>query len=395
MIGVTGTNGKTTVTTVIKQLLEAHGERTGLIGTIGIQIGSEEIAASHTTPESRDLSELLAEMVKAGVRTCVMEVSSHSLALDRVAAIDYDVAVFTNLTQDHLDFHHTMEEYFKAKQILFNGLRDTAVAVTNADDAYGERMIEETVANAHRYGVVKPGAEPREQHADLYATNVELGLTGSRFTVRKRYSEEKADFETSLVGEFNVENLLAAISALYFGVEGFSLDVLADLIKNVKPVRGRFESVPLPNEATAIVDYAHTPDALQNVLSTARSLARGKLITVFGCGGDRDRAKRPLMGKIAAELSDCAIVTSDNPRTEDPSAIIAEILAGIPVGRRQRVEVEPERAKAIAQALALAESGDAVVIAGKGHETYQILGTEKHHFDDREEVERWIKSRPA
>lgn len=393
MIGVTGTNGKTTATNILKQLLEARGDRVGLIGTIGNFIGSTAIEASHTTPESRDLSELLARMVNEGVSTCVMEVSSHSLVLDRVAAIPFDIAVFTNLTQDHLDFHHTMEAYFKAKQILFNRLGDTAVAITNADDPYGERMIEETVATAHRFGVVKPGAQPSEQHADLYATNVELRLSGSRFTVRKRYSEEKAEFETKLVGEFNVENLLAAISALYFGVEGFSLEVLARGVRTVQPVRGRFEAMELPNGATAIVDYAHTPDALENVLSTARDLTRGSVIVVFGCGGDRDKTKRPMMGKIASELADRVIVTSDNPRTEEPDEIIAEIMAGIPEDRRLSVEVQSDRAGAIESALDGSKSGDAVIIAGKGHEDYQIVGKEKHHFDDREQVERWIKSR--
>jgi UDP-N-acetylmuramoyl-L-alanyl-D-glutamate--2,6-diaminopimelate ligase len=392
MIGVTGTNGKTTVTNVLKQILEARCERTGLIGTIGIFIGDESVEATHTTPESRDLSEILAKMVQAGVTTCVMEVSSHSLALDRVYAIDYSIAVFTNLTQDHLDFHHTMEDYFRAKQILFNRLRDTAVAVTNADDPYGERMIEETVATAHRYGRVSSGASPLDQHADLYATNLELGLDGTRFVVRKRYSEEMATFETRLVGEFNVENLLAAISALYFGMEGYSLESLAGDVQNVQPVRGRFESVSLSNGRTAIIDYAHTPDAMQNVLSTVRRLTTGRVIAVFGCGGDRDRAKRPQMGRIACELSDLVIVTSDNPRTEDPGAIIGEIMEGIPVERRGAVHVEPDRSAAIRMAIESAGAGDAIAILGKGHETYQIVGTQKHHFDDREQVLRFEKT---
>jgi UDP-N-acetylmuramoyl-L-alanyl-D-glutamate--2,6-diaminopimelate ligase len=322
-----------------------------------------------------------------------MEVSSHSLALDRVAAIDFDIAVFTNLTQDHLDFHHTMEEYFNAKQILFNRLTDTAVAVTNADDPYGERIIENTVATAHRYGVVARGAEPREQHADLYATNVTLGLEGSTFTVRKRYSEERADFRTRLIGEFNIENLLAAISALYFGIEGYSLESIASLVTDVTSVRGRFESVAVPGGTTAIIDYAHTPDALQHVLETTRSLTKGTVITVFGCGGDRDKTKRPEMGRIAAELADRIFITSDNPRTEDPLTIIDQIVAGVPADLRSKVEVIPDRASAIQAALDLAQAGDAVVVAGKGHETYQIIGKEKHHFDDREQVQDWIKSR--
>jgi UDP-N-acetylmuramoyl-L-alanyl-D-glutamate--2,6-diaminopimelate ligase len=379
MVGVTGTNGKTTVSNIIRQLLEARGEKTGLIGTIGIQIGEEEIPATHTTPESRDISELIARMVKEDVTSCVMEVSSHALALDRVAALDFDIAIFTNLTQDHLDFHHTMEEYFAAKRKLFDGLKDTAVAITNADDPRGFDIVSKTNANAHSYGM---------QGADLVASDINLSATGSTFKVEKRYSDERAEFHSPLIGAFNVENLLAAIGALYFGVEGYSLEVLAELVPKIKPVRGRFETVHLPNGVTAIVDYAHTPDALENVLQTLGQVKESgnRIITVFGCGGDRDALKRPQMGSIAAKLSDHVIVTSDNPRSEDPRAIIDQILGGISNSEKAKVEVEPDRAKAIAKGLNLAKSSDLVLIAGKGHETYQIVGTERHHFDDREEV---------
>ncbi len=379
LIGVTGTNGKTTVTHLIKQLLEARGERVGIIGTVGIQIGTVEIEATHTTPESRDISEMLSRMVAEGVKTCVMEVSSHALALDRVAALDYDIAAFTNLTQDHLDFHHTMEEYFAAKRKLFDSLKDTAIAITNADDPYGIGMVANTVANSHTYGIAN--------EADLRASDVRLSIEQSEFLVRKRYSEERASVRSALIGSFNVQNVLAAWSALYFGVEGYSLDVLANLTNALKPVRGRFESLRLRNGATAIVDYAHTPDALHNVLETIRSIhPEGEIITVFGCGGDRDKLKRPQMGSIAAELSDRIIITSDNPRSERPEAIISEIWEGIPVSLKPKVEIEPNRAEAIKSALSQSGPGTTVLIAGKGHETYQVMGSETRHFDDREEV---------
>ncbi|HZK76582.1 MAG TPA: UDP-N-acetylmuramoyl-L-alanyl-D-glutamate--2,6-diaminopimelate ligase [Candidatus Kapabacteria bacterium] len=385
MIGVTGTNGKTTVSSIIRQLLAARGEKAGLIGTIGIYIGDEEISATHTTPESREISELLARMVGDGVTTCVMEVSSHALALERVAALDFDIAVFTNLTRDHLDFHHTMEEYLAAKQKLFDGLKDTAVAITNADDAHGLAIVEKTFANVHSYGI---RGTKESSRADLMAYDVELSEEGAVFRVEKRYSEEQAIFESPLAGAFNVENVMAAVSTLYFGVEGYSLEVLAELIREIKPARGRFDRIKLHNGVTAIVDYAHTPDALQNTLDTLHSIRypSARIITIFGCGGDRDRGKRPKMGEIAAKLSDFAIITNDNPRSEDPRAIIDDILSGIEHSALSHVEIEPDRAKAISLGLSMAKAGDIVLIAGKGHEDYQVIGAEKHHFDDREEV---------
>jgi UDP-N-acetylmuramoyl-L-alanyl-D-glutamate--2,6-diaminopimelate ligase len=391
MIGVTGTNGKTTVTQVIKQLLEASGETVGLIGTIGNWVGEREFPATHTTPESLELSKLLREMLEAGATTCVMEVSSHALALSRVFALDFDIAIFTNLTQDHLDFHKTMAEYMSAKQLLFNGLKDTALAVTNADSPYGEAIVSHTVANAHTFGILPDStAKGDHGHADLLAKNLQLSLAGSKFIVQKRYSEEQAEIETSLIGKFNVENLLAAISALYFGVSGFSLDKLSTLIRKVKPVRGRFERVQLSNGVVAVIDYAHTPDALENVLETLKELSTsGKIITVFGCGGDRDRTKRPIMGEIAARLSDAVIITDDNPRRERPETIAQEVLSGIPNGARPNCQIILDRKEAIRTALQIAQMGDAVLIAGKGHETYQIFGKEKQHFDDREEVLRY------
>ncbi len=387
LIGVTGTNGKTTTTNLIKQFLELRGERVGLIGTIGIEIAGEEIEATHTTPESRDVSELLARMVAVEVTTCVMEVSSHALALDRVAGLDFDIAVFTNLTQDHLDFHHTMEEYFATKQKFFNGLKDTAIAITNADDPYGYRMVERTRANAHTFSISENGIMVG---GDLIASDLDLSIEGSSFVVEKRYSDEKARVSSQLVGAFNVQNLMAAIGALYFGVEGYPLERLAMLARELRPVRGRFETIPLASGASAIIDYAHTPDALCKVLETIRQVApSAKITTVFGCGGDRDRMKRPQMGQIASLLSDAVIVTSDNPRSESPEAIISEVVAGIPANALQKVAIKPDRSRAIAMALNQSEPGDVVLIAGKGHERVQIIGHERHHFDDREEVLRW------
>jgi UDP-N-acetylmuramoyl-L-alanyl-D-glutamate--2,6-diaminopimelate ligase len=392
MIGVTGTNGKTTVTNLIKQILSLRGEKVGLIGTIGIQIGDIELPATHTTPESLEISALLANMVDEGVTTCVMEVSSHAISLERIAALDFDIAVFTNLTQDHLDFHITMEEYFSAKQKFFNTLKDTAIAVTNADDPRGLDIVANTVANAHSYGIHKIEAKP---HADLMAYDLELSAEGSKFRVEKRYSEEKAIFNSPLAGEFNVENVLAAASALYFGVEGYSLEVLAGIIPNIKSAKGRFERIALKNGAIAIVDYAHTPDALRKVLETIKAIISepGRIFTVFGCGGDRDPSKRPEMGEIAVKLSDFAIITSDNPRSENPRSIIEDILAGIDDYGRKKLEIEPDRAKAIAMALSMAKNGDIVLIAGKGHENHQIFGSERRHFDDREEIMKFNESR--
>ncbi len=390
LIGVTGTNGKTTTTNLIKQLFESRDEKCGLIGTIGIYIGDQFIPTEHTTPESRDISELLAKMIEEQVTTCIMEVSSHSVALDRIAALDFNIGVFTNLTQDHLDFHVTMENYAEAKQKFFSGLRETTVAITNADSDYGEYMREHTIANAHSYGL-DDGS--KLGNADLIASKIEYSLRGTSFTIKKRYSDEQTIFQSKLVGKFNVENLLAAVSALYFGVEGFSLEVLGQAVPLLRAVRGRFEQIEIPNGALAIIDYAHTPDALENVLLTIRDLDQNtKITTVFGCGGDRDNTKRPKMGAIADRLSDAVIITNDNPRTEDAHSIAHQILEGIPVKKRMDTEIILDRREAILSALDSSTENDVILIAGKGHEDYQILGKEKIHFDDKEVLEEWIKN---
>ena len=380
MVGVTGTNGKTTTTHLVKSILEAAGQRVGLIGTIEYKIGDEVIPASHTTPESLELNGMLARMLKAGCQSVSMEVSSHALHQSRVYGIDYDVAVFTNLTQDHLDYHGTMDEYFKAKKILFDSLSDDAVAVTNCDDEWGMKIVSTMKGRAISYGV--------SEKADVKGTDIRLSLEGTTFNVRTGNKEYPVS--SALVGRFNVYNILSAYSV---GVAlGYEHEKIVSGIKSVKNVRGRFERIPSPKGWTAIVDYAHTPDALEKCLRTIHDVLpqvnRGRIITVFGAGGDRDRTKRPLMGRIAGSLSDIAIVTSDNPRTEPPQQIIKEIVAGIP--READVSEEVDRRTAIHAALRQARAGDVVLIAGKGHEDYQVIGKEKIHFSDREVVEDFI-----
>ena len=381
LVGITGTNGKTTTSHLIRAILEADGKPTGLIGTIDYRIGERLIPATHTTPESLELHALLAEMVRSGCVAAVMEVSSHALAMSRVEGLGFRAAVFTNLTQDHLDFHGSMEEYFRAKKILFDSLRARDVAVVNADDPYGIRILGETPAARITYGFGPA--------CDVRASGVELGIEGSRFTVV--YPGGEIEIRSRLTGRFNVQNILASCAA---GVGlGIGFPAIAAGIQSVEAVRGRFERVVSPAGWTAIIDYAHTPDALENCLRTIRELVPPegghRVITVFGCGGNRDRGKRPIMGRIASEWSDIAIVTSDNPRDEDPASIIEAIVAGMIRGRESYTDAD--RRSAIRSALMKARSGDVVLVAGKGHETYQIIGATRHHFDDREEVETFIR----
>ncbi len=383
LVGVTGTNGKTTTTHLIKSVLAASGELAGLIGTIGYVIGEETIPATHTTPESLELNELLSTMVTKGCSAAVMEVSSHSLALHRVDGLEFGVAVFTNLTQDHLDFHQTMDGYFAAKQILFETLSSSSVAVLNIDDKYGARIAERSKAAVITYGTTPS--------ADVSVTGFEMSINGAKIQIK--HANANVLISTSLTGRFNISNILAAYGA---GVAlGIPTPGIVEGIQNLRTVRGRFEQITSPDGWTAIVDYAHTPDALENCLRTIREVLpagrRGKIITVFGCGGNRDRGKRPLMGRIASELSDVTVVTSDNPRDEEPGMIIGEIAEG--VVRGASVHTEVERRNAIALALDMARSGDVVLVAGKGHEDYQVIRGVKHHFDDREEIERYIAAR--
>jgi len=363
VVGVTGTNGKTTTAFLVRALLEAAGRQTGLLGTVTSVVGGEERAVVRTTPEAIDLQRDFAEMRAGGDVACAMEVSSHALELRRADAIHWAVAIFTNLTQDHLDFHPTMEDYFTAKRRLFEA--GPRAAVINVDDPYGRRLAAE-LPEAITFGIGSPDA-------GLRATDVAFALTGSTFTV------DGLDLRTPLPGRFNVLNALGALAAAR--ALGVADDVSAEALATAGRVPGRFEPVDAGQPFAVLVDYAHTPDSLENVLRAAREIARRRVIVVFGAGGDRDRGKRPLMGRAARALADLVVVTSDNPRSENPEAIIAEIKAG--TGNGPGVETMVDRRAAIARAVAAAEEGDVVVIAGKGHEQGQEFeGGRKIPFDD-------------
>ncbi len=380
MIGVTGTNGKTTTTHLIKSILEASGYQSGLIGTIEYKIGNKILSATHTTPESFELNELLAQMVAERCSATVMEVSSHALHQHRVDGIHFQAAVFTNLTQDHLDYHQTMENYFNAKKMLFDSLTLSAYAVINIDDDWGERLFQATSSSKVSYSTT--GA------ADVCSHNVMLTMNGTSFTAI--HQGEETQLTSRLIGRFNVSNILAAFA---FGVSmGIEKSILQKAIGITEPVRGRFEQITSPSGWTAIIDYAHTPDALLKAIFAVKdifaSTAQGKLITVFGCGGNRDRSKRPIMGDIATKHSDTTIITSDNPRSEDPDTIIDEIMTG--VKPHAKVMRTPDRREAIITALKLASKNDVVLIAGKGHEDYQVIGNNKFHFSDKEAVKDYL-----
>ncbi len=381
VIGVTGTNGKTTATYLIKAALETSGERVGLIGTIAIDCGGEVLPATHTTPESLDLQALLDNMVKRGCSWAVMEVSSHALAMHRVHGIQFAAGVFTNLTQDHLDFHGSMDEYLKAKKRLFDMLPGTAVAVSNADDPSSAALFANTRARQTSYGMTAP--------ADVAGENLKMDMHGMTFSATWKGRSES--ITTPLTGRFNAANILAAFTvACELGLQP---ETVTKGIASLTAVRGRFEQLVSPVGWTAIIDYAHTPDALEHTLTAIRELLprpESKIITVFGCGGNRDKDKRPKMGRIASELSTITVLTSDNPRQEDPNIILAQIQAGVLPGKT--AYVESDRRQAIIKGLLLAEPGDVVLIAGKGHEDYQVIGTAKTHLDDREEVEMFIRN---
>lgn len=378
IIGVTGTNGKTTTTYLIKSILEEAGYKVGLIGTIQTVIGQEAFAATRTTPESLDLQRLLAEMVEAGIEYVVMEVSSHALELHRTAGLVFDIGVFTNLTQDHLDFHTTFADYFAAKAKLFSTLTD--MAVINFDDDYGLDMAAQSRAPIISYGV--------EQPAQVRACHIRVSSTGVKYLLISPYGEQEIDLH--LTGHFNVYNSLAAVGACL--VEGASLDIIKRGLEAVVSVPGRFETIDNEYGLGVIVDYAHTPDGLENILKTARQLTNGRIVLVFGAGGDRDKGKRPLMGRVAAELADVTIITSDNPRSEDPISICRDIERGFLAARPNgSYKIITDRREAIKHAVAHADNTDIVLIAGKGHETYQEFADTRVHFDDREEVIAAIK----
>ena len=382
MIGVTGTNGKTTTTHIIAHILRATGHHVGVLGTIHALIDDEELPIHNTTPDVVELQHFLALMYEKGMTHVVMEVSSHALALNRVAGIEFDTAVFTNLTQDHLDFHKTMENYVAAKAKLFQSLtagepvKDNKTAIVNVDDDWSDNILAACHCKVLTYGV--------EKDADFKGANLKVELKKSSFDVTGPFGS--VHLNMNITGLFNVYNTLAAVAAAY--AEGVDTQTIDKAIQTFHSVPGRFELVEAGQDFAIVVDYSHTPDSLEKALTTARALHPNRIICVFGCGGDRDKTKRPIMGKIAAEEADIPIVTSDNPRSENPDTIVAEVEAGVKEGLKpgQHHEVIVDRRTAINRAVEIAQTGDIILIAGKGHETYQILNTGTIHFDDREEA---------
>lgn len=383
LVGVTGTNGKTTTTNLIAEIFADQGYKVGLVGTIHNRIGKKIIPVERTTPESSDLQELFSQMVAEKVTCAVIEVSSHALDLARVRGCEFDIAVFTNLTQDHLDYHKSMEEYYKAKAKLFTnlGLNSTKnkkkIGIINGDDPWGQKLLAETTVEKLSYGV--------DKDVNLKAKEIKIASCGVNYHVNNH------KVNLMLTGKFNVYNSLAALAVAES--QGIPLEKAIKSLESVTGIAGRFELVESTEDFVVIVDYAHTPDGLINILSTAEEFTKGRIITVFGCGGDRDRTKRPLMGKAAAEHSDYLIVTSDNPRTEDPQQIIKDILPGI----EQQVStnmyrVVVDRKKAIREAIKMAQKDDIIIIAGKGHETYQEINGKKYPFNDKKVAEEILKS---
>ncbi|HEY8900696.1 MAG TPA: UDP-N-acetylmuramoyl-L-alanyl-D-glutamate--2,6-diaminopimelate ligase [Chthoniobacterales bacterium] len=384
-VGITGTNGKTTTAFLVKHLLDAAQLRCGLLGTIRYVVGDESLPAARTTPESADVQELFARMRDAGSRAVAMEVSSHALAQHRVRGVAWDAAVFTNLTQDHLDYHKTMDRYFDAKASLFETMYHQkgkrGKSVINLDDRYGQRLLERLPKPAKpiTYGLgVRAEFRAIDATFDVHGTKYKLEAKGRQYLVR-----------LPLIGRFNVYNSLAALAAST--ALGLELRAAVTAMANAPQVPGRLERVPARRNFSVYVDYAHTDDALTNVLSTLRDLGPHRLIVVFGCGGDRDRAKRPLMARAAEQLADYTIVTSDNPRTEDPEAILADIRKGL---RGAAHETIVDRREAIYRAIALAGEGDVVLIAGKGHETYQEVNGQRTPFDDVSVARNAIEAKP-
>lgn len=381
VIGVTGTNGKTTTTYLLRSILQVAGRKVGLLGTISYQIGDRVIPAPNTTPGALDVQKFLAEMADTGAEYAVMEVSSHALDQYRVDAVDFTCAIFTNITPEHLDYHKTFEAYLTAKGKLFRYLPREAVAVLNADDEHSITLAERSKATIVYYGV--------EKEAPYRAELLSMGLDGA--SIRLTTPAGTADLQTTLIGVHNVYNILAAAAASH--ALGIGLNEVSAGIAALDGVPGRLERVTEAKKFTAFVDYAHTDDGLMKVLAALKPLVDGRLITVFGCGGDRDRTKRPRMGRVAQELSDVVVVTSDNPRTEDPDAIIAEILTGATPS--ENLFVEPDRKKAIEAACRLAGPDDVVLVAGKGHETYQILKDTVIPFDDRTVIREFVRRQGA
>ena len=372
LIGVTGTNGKTTITYIIENVLKKAGLKTGVIGTISYRYNDKEIKANNTTPDAIEIQSMLSEMKNKGVTHVIMEVSSHALYMKRVMPEDYLYAIFTNLSQDHLDFHKDMESYFEAKSLLFSGLKKDAKSIINVDGNYGRKLLELARGKIITYGL--------NNKADILGEVVSLTVNGTKFKING------IDYTTKLVGEHNIYNIMAS----YAVVKDVGIDniLIKESIANLPAVPGRFEKVSNAKGYHVFVDYAHTPDALEHLLDAANNFKTGRIITVFGCGGDRDRGKRPLMGRVVEEKSDVAIVTSDNPRSEDPIKIIEEIEKGL---NKDNHIIIPDRKEAIFKAIEIATPNDVVLIAGKGHEDYQILRDRTIHFDDKEVASEAIK----
>ncbi|PID67195.1 MAG: UDP-N-acetylmuramoyl-L-alanyl-D-glutamate--2,6-diaminopimelate ligase [Fusobacteriales bacterium] len=376
IIGVTGTNGKTSTTYMLEKLLSK--QKITRIGTIEYKIGDEVFEAINTTPESLDLIKIFYKSLKKNIDTVIMEVSSHALELGRVSTVEFDYALFTNLTQDHLDYHKNMENYFEAKKKLFYKLKDKSNSSINIDDEYGKKLYDELAIKNN------PISYSLSSHHNPEADNLKNNLCGQFIENGKieiNYKEKKYIIDFNLFGEFNLYNILGSIGvALKLGL---SIEEILEKIKTIKPAPGRFETVNCGQNYKVIVDYAHTPDALENVILSAQKIPnKNRVITIFGCGGDRDKSKRPIMAKITEKNSDITILTSDNPRTEKPEEILEDVKQGFSNG--YKYYFEPDREEAIKKAVNLAEKNDIILITGKGHETYHIVGTKKFHFDDKE-----------
>ncbi|MBR1922776.1 MAG: UDP-N-acetylmuramoyl-L-alanyl-D-glutamate--2,6-diaminopimelate ligase [Paludibacteraceae bacterium] len=374
LVGVTGTNGKTTIATLLYQLTRQLGYRAGLLSTVVNYVDGDSVPATHTTPDALEINRLLHRMVQQGCQYAFMEVSSHAIAQQRIAGLDFDGALFTNLTRDHLDYHKTFDNYRDTKKQLFDHLKKDAFALTNKDDKNGLVMLQN--CNAHRY------TYSTRSMADFRGTILEEGLDGMLLSINQK------EVMVRLVGRFNLQNLLciygAAVSL------HFDKDEVLRILSLLQPVNGRFEAIHSPKGWTAIVDYAHTPDAVDNVIQTINEIRKGRLITVVGCGGNRDKGKRPQMARIAKQGSDQLILTSDNPRDEDPLTILQDMAAGLTEDELRQTLIIEDRAAAIQTACTIAQNKDVILIAGKGHEDYQIIRGVKHHFDDHEQVRKYI-----
>ncbi|SET30305.1 UDP-N-acetylmuramoylalanyl-D-glutamate--2,6-diaminopimelate ligase [Oceanobacillus limi] len=377
MIGITGTNGKTTITYLLERIFNRYHKKTGIFGTIQMKIGEESFPIQNTTPDALFLQRKIAEMIQQDVDQVIMEVSSHALDMGRVFGCDYDIAVFTNLSQDHLDYHDSMEDYLRAKSLLFaqlgNGYQENnkKAAVINVDDPSSTLLMKSTAQHVITYGC--------HTTADVMAENIQLAANGTKFTLKTILGT--TEIHSKLIGKFNVYNMLASVAVAI--ASDIPLVDIKESLESIEGVKGRFESVIPDHKYSVIVDYAHTPDSLENVLQTIQEIAERNIYVVVGCGGDRDKTKRPLMAQIAHKYADYPIFTSDNPRTEDPEAILKDMTDGLPSDSKQ-YEVIADRRQAIRYAIQRAEEKDVILIAGKGHETYQQIGHKKYDFDDRE-----------